>query len=37
MPKKAIGLKARQMMATTAPGLYLQLTVGSGQSWVYRY
>ena len=46
MPKKAIGLTARQVMATTAPGLHaaggvpalhLQVTAGAGRSWVYRY
>ena len=46
MPKKVAGLTARQVAAMTAPGLhaagaapglYLQVTPGSGRSWVFRY
>jgi hypothetical protein len=46
MPKKAIGLTARQVATMTAPGmhaaggapgLYLQVTAGAGRSWVFRY
>jgi integrase len=46
MPRKAIGLTARQVAAITAPGLhpvggavglYLQVTSDAGRSWVYRY
>jgi len=44
MPKRAVGLTARQAETRKAAGLiadggglYLQVSAGGGKSWVYRY